>query len=45
MKDGLRVFDSDTHVEPTAEVIDQYVDPAFRSRLPEYQGWSWVVSA
>jgi uncharacterized protein len=35
MKDGLRVFDSDTHVEPTAEVIDQYVDPAFRSRLPE----------
>jgi uncharacterized protein len=35
MKDGLRVFDADTHVEPTAEVIDQYVDPAFRSRLPE----------
>jgi uncharacterized protein len=35
MKDGLRVFDSDTHVEPTAEVIDQYVDPGFRSRLPE----------
>jgi uncharacterized protein len=35
MKDGLRVFDADTHVEPTAEVIDQYVDPGFRSRLPE----------
>jgi len=35
MKEGLRVFDADTHVEPTAEVIDQYVDPAFRSRLPE----------
>jgi uncharacterized protein len=35
MKDGLRVFDADTHVEPTAEVIDQYVDPAFRERLPE----------
>ena len=33
MKDGLRVFDADTHVEPTAEVIDQYVDPGFRSRL------------
>src|ERR1041385_3913457 len=35
MKDGLRVFDADTHVEPTAEVLDSYVDPAFRSRLPE----------
>jgi predicted TIM-barrel fold metal-dependent hydrolase len=35
MKDGLRVFDADTHVEPTAEVIDQYVDPSFRVRLPE----------
>jgi uncharacterized protein len=35
MKDGLRVFDADTHVEPTAEVIDQYVDPGLRSRLPE----------
>ena len=35
MKDGFRVFDADTHVEPTAEVIDQYVDPGFRARLPE----------
>src|SRR5260370_37789475 len=35
MRKGLRVFDADTHVEPTAEVLDTYVDPAFRSRLPE----------
>jgi hypothetical protein len=35
MKDGLRVFDSDTHVEPTAEVLDQYVDPGFRPRLAD----------
>ena len=35
MKDGLRVFDADTHVEPTAEVIDSYVDPAFRPRLAD----------
>ncbi len=33
MKDGLRIFDADTHVEPTAEVIDKYVDPGFRPRL------------
>jgi uncharacterized protein len=35
MKDGLRVFDADTHVEPTAEVLDTYVDPSFRPRLAE----------
>jgi predicted TIM-barrel fold metal-dependent hydrolase len=35
MKDGLRVFDADTHVEPTAEVLDKYVDPGFRPRLPD----------
>ncbi|HVB17811.1 MAG TPA: amidohydrolase family protein [Stellaceae bacterium] len=35
MKDGLRVFDADTHVEPTAEVLDTYVDPAFRPRLAD----------
>ena len=35
MKDGLRVFDADTHVEPTAEVLDKYVDPGFRPRLAD----------
>ncbi len=43
MKDGLRVFDSDTHVEPTAEVIDSYVDPAFRARLPELAQYRQAV--
>jgi predicted TIM-barrel fold metal-dependent hydrolase len=45
MKDGLRVFDADTHVEPTAEVIDSYVDPAFRSRLPELAQYRQPVRA
>ena len=35
MRKGLRVFDADTHVEPTAEVLDTYVDPGFRPRLAE----------
>jgi predicted TIM-barrel fold metal-dependent hydrolase len=39
MKNGLRVFDADTHVEPSAEVLDAYVDPGFRSRLPELAPW------
>jgi predicted TIM-barrel fold metal-dependent hydrolase len=35
MKNGFRVYDSDTHINPAAEVLDKYVDPEFRPRLPE----------
>ena len=35
MKNGLRVYDSDTHINPVAEILDKYVDPDFRPRLPE----------
>jgi len=35
MKNGFRVYDSDTHVLPAAEVIERYVDPGFRPRLAE----------
>ncbi|HEX3861060.1 MAG TPA: amidohydrolase family protein [Stellaceae bacterium] len=39
MKDGLRVFDADTHVEPSAEVLDKYVDPGFRTRLDDLKAF------
>jgi hypothetical protein len=29
MKDGFRIYDADTHVNPAAEVL-RYVDPGFR---------------
>ena len=35
MKDGFRVWDADTHVNPAAEVLERYVDPDFRPRLAE----------
>jgi len=35
MKHGFRVYDSDTHVLPAAEVLERYVDPGFRPRLAE----------
>src|SRR5438552_16702544 len=35
MRDGFRAFDADTHVNPAAEVLERYVDPGFRPRLPE----------
>jgi predicted TIM-barrel fold metal-dependent hydrolase len=35
MKDGWRVFDADTHINPAAEVLERYLDPELRTRLPE----------
>jgi len=35
MRDGLRVYDADTHVNPAAEVLEQYVDGSFRPRLAD----------
>ena len=37
MRDGYKVFDADTHVDPSAEVLERYVDPSFRSRLAELE--------
>ena len=37
MKNGFKVFDTDTHVMPAAEVIERYVDPVFRPRLKELE--------
>jgi len=35
MKSGFHVYDSDTHINPAAEILDKYVDPEFRPRLAE----------
>jgi hypothetical protein len=35
MRNGFKVYDTDTHVMPIAEVLEQYVDPSFRPRLLE----------
>ena len=35
MRNGFQVYDSDTHVNPAAEVLERYVDPGFRPRLAE----------
>jgi uncharacterized protein len=45
MKNGLRVFDADTHVEPSAEVLDKYVDPGFRPRLAELTPYRMPIRA
>jgi hypothetical protein len=31
MRDGIRVYDADTHVNPTAEILERYVAATFRT--------------
>jgi hypothetical protein len=31
MRDGIRVYDADMHVNPTAEILQRYVDATFRT--------------
>ena len=35
MKEGFRVYDTDTHIDPGADVLEKYVDPGFRTRLDD----------
>ena len=35
MRDGYRVYDTDTHIDPGADVLEKYVDPGFRARLED----------
>ena len=43
MRNGFKVYDSDTHVNPAAEVLERYVDPGFRPRLPELAPYRFPV--
>src|SRR5262245_35671480 len=43
MRNGYRVYDSDTHVNPAAEVLERYVDPGFRPRLAELEPYRFAV--
>lgn len=35
MRNGFKVFDTDTHLNPSTETIEPYFDAAMRARLPE----------
>ena len=32
MRDGFRVYDIDTHIDPGADVLEKYVDPGVPRR-------------
>ena len=35
MREGFRIYDTDTHIDPGADVLENYVDPGFRPRLDD----------
>ncbi len=40
MLNGQKIFDADTHIHPSVESLEQYVDPAFRARMPELEQYT-----
>src|SRR4030095_1105596 len=45
MKNGFRVYDTDTHIDPGADVLEKYVDPAFRPRLADLAPYRHAVKS
>jgi predicted TIM-barrel fold metal-dependent hydrolase len=37
MRNGFHVYDADTHVNPAAHILDQYVEASFRPRLVDLE--------
>ena len=37
MKNGFKIYDTDTHVRPMIETLSQYYDPNIRARMPELE--------
>jgi hypothetical protein len=45
VKNGYKIWDTDTHIQPTVEVVEPYYDPGFRKRLPELERYKLPVPA
>ena len=45
MRDGFRVYDTDTHIDPGADVLEKYVDPGFRPRLADLAPYRVAVKS
>ena len=43
MKNGYRVVDIDTHVNPSLDTLIRYVEPSYRPRLDELKPYTRTV--
>src|SRR5260370_6858013 len=37
MRNGFKVWDTDTHLHPSVETLEQYFDSSMKARLPELE--------
>ena len=44
-KNGYRIFDSDTHVGPSMDILEPYLDPARRASIWYSVTWTANVSS
>ena len=42
MKNGFKIWDTDTHVRPTLETLEPFYDAAFKARVPELERYRRV---
>ena len=42
MKDGYKIWDTDTHCRPSAETLEPYFDAHWTARLPELEQYKQV---
>ena len=40
MRDGYKIIDMDTHVNPPLDILSKYVEPSFRPRLDEFKPYT-----
>ena len=45
MKEGFRIYDVDTHIDPGADVLEKYVDPGFRLRLDDLASYRVAIKS
>jgi predicted TIM-barrel fold metal-dependent hydrolase len=44
MKDGYKIWDTDTHCRPSAETLEPYFDAHWQARLPELEQYKQVIT-
>lgn len=43
MRDGIKVYDTDTHISPSAEQLDAYLSPRLRELVPDLESHRYEV--
>ena len=45
LRNGIKIIDMDTHIQPSQDILEKYVEPSFRSRLPEFDPYRTITTS